>query len=134
MSYREAIRYLESFIDYEKFSNYHYQESVKLERIRNFLRLINNPQDSLKCVHVAGSKGKGSTCAFIAYILREAGFKVGLYTSPHLCDFRERIRLLKPLKQRLVKPDVFEGLIPRSCLTKSIILSLIHISEPTRPY
>jgi len=120
MSYPEAIRYLESFVNYEKFSNYKYHESIKLERIRNFLRLVDNPQDSLRCIHVAGSKGKGSTSAFLAYILREAGFKVGLYTSPHLSDFRERIRILNPAKKRLVYPDVFEGMISKLRLAKLI--------------
>lgn len=95
MIYHKTVRYLESFIDYEKIPVYPYKESLNLERIRGFLETIGNPQDALKCIHIAGSKGKGSTCAFIAYILREAGFKTGLYTSPHLSDFRERIRILR---------------------------------------
>ncbi len=95
MTYSEATHYLESLINYEKIPVYPYKESFKLERIENFLRVIGNPQRSLKCIHVAGTKGKGSTSAFIAYILRQAGFKTGLYTSPHLSDFRERIRILK---------------------------------------
>src|SRR4030042_3937322 len=94
MTYPEAIKYLESFIDYEKIPAYPYSESLKLSRIKDFLVTLDNPQDRLKCIHVAGSKGKGSTCAFVTYILREAGYKVGLYTSPHLSDFRERIRVL----------------------------------------
>lgn len=96
MTYPEAINYLESFINYEKIFRYVYIKSFKLERIKYFLKSIGNPQDCLHVIHVAGSKGKGSTCAFIAYILREAGYKVGLYTSPHLSDFRERIRILNP--------------------------------------
>ena len=94
MTYPEAIRYLESFVNYEKIPSYPYKESLKLERVKDFLKIIGEPQKSLKCIHVAGSKGKGSTCAFLAYILREAGYKVGLYTSPHLSNFRERIRIL----------------------------------------
>ena len=96
MSFAETIKYLESFINYEKIPVYPYKESLKLERIRDFLLTLGNPQDSLSCIQVAGTKGKGSTCAFIAYILRQGGFKVGLYTSPHLSDFRERIRILSP--------------------------------------
>ncbi|MBI4982424.1 MAG: bifunctional folylpolyglutamate synthase/dihydrofolate synthase [Candidatus Omnitrophica bacterium] len=96
MTYPEAINYLESFINYEKVTRYAYIKSFKLERIKYFLESIGNPQYYLRVIHVAGSKGKGSTCAFIAYILREAGYKVGLYTSPHLSDFRERIRILNP--------------------------------------
>jgi dihydrofolate synthase/folylpolyglutamate synthase len=98
MTYPQTIQYLESFINYEKIPVWPYKESLKLARIRNFLAAINNPQDDLKCIHIAGTKGKGSTCAFCAYILREAGFKVGLYTSPHLSDFRERIRILQDTK------------------------------------
>ena len=113
MTYPQAIKYLESFVNYEKFIDYPYKRSLKLERIKDFLFLIGNPQDKLRCIHVAGTKGKGSTCAFIAYILRQAGFRVGLYTSPHLSDFRERIRILE--YQRIGKSkrvlDVFEGLI-----------------------
>jgi dihydrofolate synthase/folylpolyglutamate synthase len=94
MTYPEALRYLNSFVNYEKEKDYPYRKSFKLEKMEGFLKLLKNPQESLSCLHIAGSKGKGSTCAFIAYILREAGFKIGLYTSPHLVDFRERIRIL----------------------------------------
>ncbi|MDI5887560.1 bifunctional folylpolyglutamate synthase/dihydrofolate synthase [Flavobacterium yafengii] len=54
---------------------------------------LNNPQEKLKCIHVAGTNGKGSTSHMLASILQEAGYKVGLYTSPHLKDFRERIKI-----------------------------------------
>ena len=94
MTYPEALQYLNSFVNYEKEKDYPYRKSFKLEKMEGFLKLLKNPQESLSCLHIAGSKGKGSTCAFIAYILREAGFKIGLYTSPHLVDFRERIRIL----------------------------------------
>lgn len=54
---------------------------------------LDNPQEKLKCIHVAGTNGKGSTSHMLASILQEAGYKVGLYTSPHLKDFRERIKI-----------------------------------------
>lgn len=54
---------------------------------------LNNPQQTLKCIHVAGTNGKGSTSHMLASILQEAGYKVGLYTSPHLNDYRERIKI-----------------------------------------
>jgi dihydrofolate synthase/folylpolyglutamate synthase len=54
---------------------------------------LGNPEREFKSIHIAGTNGKGSTSHFIASILQEAGYKVGLYTSPHLLDFRERIRL-----------------------------------------
>src|SRR5688572_30305480 len=55
--------------------------------------LLKNPQEKFKSIHIAGTNGKGSTSHMIASILQEAGYKVGLYTSPHLKDFRERIRI-----------------------------------------
>jgi dihydrofolate synthase/folylpolyglutamate synthase len=55
--------------------------------------LLGSPQHNFKSIHVAGTNGKGSVSHFLASILQEAGFKTGLYTSPHLKDFRERIRL-----------------------------------------
>jgi dihydrofolate synthase/folylpolyglutamate synthase len=54
---------------------------------------LDNPQKNLKCIHVAGTNGKGSTSHMLASILQEAGYKVGLYTSPHLRDYRERIKI-----------------------------------------
>src|SRR6476620_9049503 len=54
---------------------------------------LGNPEKNLKCIHVAGTNGKGSTSHMLASILQEAGYKVGLYTSPHLKDFRERIKI-----------------------------------------
>jgi len=62
-----------------------------LENTQKFLNQIDNPQKKLKTIHVAGSNGKGSTSSFIASILMESGFKVGLYTSPHFVNFNERI-------------------------------------------
>ncbi len=64
-----------------------------LEHTFHLLDSIGNPQDDLRFIHVAGTNGKGSTCAIIESILRASGKKVGLYTSPHLCRFNERIRV-----------------------------------------
>jgi len=121
--YLAAVKYLESFVNYEKLSRYSYKKSLGLKRIRSFLQLIGNPQDSFKVIHVAGSKGKGSTCAFVAYILRQAGFSVGLYTSPHLSDFRERIRILKPDQSNSRLP--FEGAI-----SKKYLAGLVDFLKP----
>ena len=123
MTYSQAIDYLKSFINYERISVWSYKKSFKLKRFRDFLAIIGSPQEGLKCVHVAGSKGKGSTCAFISYILREAGYKVGLYTSPHLNDFRERIRILshKVTRSQGHKADGdFEGMIPQKELLRLV--------------
>ena len=66
------------------------------EDLTNTIALINhlnNPHQNLKCIHIAGTNGKGSTSHMLASILHEAGYKVGLYTSPHLKDYRERIKI-----------------------------------------
>lgn len=64
-----------------------------LTNIRPLASYLGNPQDRLKCIHVAGTNGKGSTSHMLASVLQESGYKVGLYTSPHLKDFRERIKI-----------------------------------------
>ncbi|MDG1790695.1 MAG: Mur ligase family protein, partial [Flavobacteriaceae bacterium] len=64
--------------------------------LSNTIKLVNylgNPQDDFKSIHVAGTNGKGSTSHMMASVFQEAGYKVGLYTSPHLKDFRERIKI-----------------------------------------
>lgn len=73
------------------FSLHNFGIKLGLDNIRAFLEHISNPEKSLKTFHIAGSNGKGSTSAFIASILFEAGYKVGLYTSPHFVRFNERI-------------------------------------------
>lgn len=93
MTYQEALKYLGSFINYEKKDKYDYKSSFRLDRIKKIASLLGNPQEGIKSIHVAGTKGKGSTAAIIHSILKSAGFRVGLYTSPHLISFRERIRI-----------------------------------------
>lgn len=68
---------------------------LELDTILNILRFLNHPQKNYQVVHVAGTNGKGSTATYIAAILRQAGFKTGLYTSPHLIRFNERIMVNK---------------------------------------
>ncbi|MGL1890319.1 MAG: bifunctional folylpolyglutamate synthase/dihydrofolate synthase [Spirochaetaceae bacterium] len=67
------------------------KRGYRLDKMEHLLELFNNPQDSYNIIHVAGSKGKGSTCGFLASILDSAGLKTGVYSSPHLLDYRERI-------------------------------------------
>lgn len=116
MTYSQVKEYLYSFINYENLYQYSYKQSFKLERFKEFLNTIDNPQSKLKVIHIAGSKAKGSVCIFIANILKQAGFKVGLYTSPHLIDFRERIRILyksrvilRKVQDRLKNPERSRG-------------------------
>jgi dihydrofolate synthase/folylpolyglutamate synthase len=107
MDFDSATSYINSFINFEKIPKYKYTSSFKLERMSAILEELGNPHLKLKTLHVAGSKGKGSTCIIIASILKEAGYRVGLYTSPHLIDFRERIRVLG--EGRIVEDEELEG-------------------------
>lgn len=81
----------------------------KLDRIRALLNILGNPQDSLRCVHIAGTKGKGSTCEMVTAALGACGYAVGLFTSPHLVDVRERVRI----NDRLVTQSDFARLTGR---------------------
>jgi dihydrofolate synthase/folylpolyglutamate synthase len=83
--YQKALR----FIDERQ----HFGIKLGLHNIQALAEQLGNPQDRFLTVHVAGTNGKGSTSSFIAGILRANGYKVGLYTSPHLADYRERIRI-----------------------------------------
>lgn len=93
-SYNKALDYLYSFVDY---SLKHTSELVKaefnLDRMRDLMALLGNPELQYPTIHVAGTKGKGSTSVFMATALKAAGYKTGLYTSPHLQDFCERIQV-----------------------------------------
>lgn len=93
-TYDETIAFLVCAIDYEKISDYNYDSSsFNLERMTNLLNFAGNPHDGLKTIHVAGTKGKGSTSIMISSILMNAGLKVGLFTSPHLINMEERIKI-----------------------------------------
>ncbi|MBN1405528.1 MAG: bifunctional folylpolyglutamate synthase/dihydrofolate synthase [Candidatus Omnitrophica bacterium] len=95
MNYSQAIKYLNSFQNLEKKPFFDYKKSFRLKRFYKLCDIIGHPQDSFKSILIAGTKGKGSTCAMLHSILTEAGYKTGLYTSPHLIDVRERIKLNK---------------------------------------
>ncbi len=85
MTVQEAIAYIE---------NYTWSTSkMGLERTEELLAAMGDPHRKLRFVHVTGSNGKGSTCAMVESVLRQAGYITGLYTSPHVCDFNERIRV-----------------------------------------
>ena len=64
-----------------------------LENIATYLKEMGSPQSAYKTIHVSGTNGKGSTSAMIEAVLRSQGYRTGLYTSPHLIDFRERIKV-----------------------------------------
>jgi len=92
--YGRALRFLSSLTDHERLRIVRYTaENFDLGRMRSLLRRMDNPHEDFRSVHVAGTKGKGSTCVMTAAMLQACGYKVGLYTSPHLVDIRERIRI-----------------------------------------
>jgi len=101
MAYRGAIEYLHSLTDYEKQRLERYTpEALDLSRVERLLAALGNPHRAYPVVHIAGTKGKGSTAALIESALRVAGYRTGFYTSPHLHTFRERIRVAGALIAR----------------------------------
>jgi dihydrofolate synthase/folylpolyglutamate synthase len=91
LSYEEALAFWFGRINYEQRTPG--PTDLKLDRMRTLLGLLGDPQEKLRIVHVAGSKGKGSTSAMLESILRQAGYRTGLFTSPHLCQVEERIQV-----------------------------------------
>lgn len=90
--YKQTLDYLFAQLPmYQRVGASAYKEG--LDGILHLCERLGNPQNQLRCVHIAGTNGKGSTSHFLASVLQEAGFKTGLYTSPHLVDFRERIKI-----------------------------------------
>ena len=91
-TYQQATDYLFQSTDYERMAKFRYSErELNLARMARLLEHAGAPQRGLRIIHIAGTKGKGSTAAMVTAILRRAGYDVGLYTSPHLACVRERI-------------------------------------------
>lgn len=90
--YTRALKFLSGLTDHERLRIVRYNtQNFDLERMRTLLKKLGNPHEQFRSVHIAGTKGKGSTCTMLAAMLQANGYKVGLYTSPHLLDVRERI-------------------------------------------
>ncbi len=94
LDYEQTLEYLYSFVDYSLTHDLqNLPEKFDLERMRQFMGYLGNPHENYPIIHIAGTKGKGSVCAFCASALQAAGFRTGLYTSPHLQDYAERIQI-----------------------------------------
>jgi len=134
MNYCQAEGYLLSFTDYEKIPGIAYTAAnYDLRRMKKLLQPLGNPHLETKTVHIAGTKGKGSTAAMIAKVLTTAGYKTGLFTSPHLHTLRERIRIndtmiseadfaalvtkLKPIVEKVNKESAYGALTTFEILT-----------------
>ncbi len=92
-NFSQVTEYLDSFTYTDRSSAPGLIRNVRLERMENLLHHLGNPEKSFKSIHLAGSKGKGSTATFLSVLLKAAGYKTGLYLSPHLSDYRERFTL-----------------------------------------
>src|SRR5256714_11964005 len=93
MNYQEALAYLYSLSDFERGGSFTHEPEENLPREAQLLEAVGNPQQTYSSTLIAGTKGKGSTAAFIERVLRQAGLRTGLYTQPDLHTFRERIRV-----------------------------------------
>lgn len=126
VDYQDAIRFLYSLVDYSLIPNLDFStEKFNLQRMVKLITLMGNPQKVYPVIHVAGTKGKGSTAAILTSILQSAGYRVGLFTSPFLFDFCEQIQinrvsipqrelvrqlgLLKPLLEKVQGITTFEA-------------------------
>lgn len=108
MTFQEALDYVWSLVNFETRPP-ETREPYTLDRFREFLRRLENPHERFATIHIAGSKGKGSTSAVIEAVLRAAGYRVGFYTSPHLHTPLERIRILG----RMIPEEEFIALVER---------------------
>lgn len=108
MDYKKALSYLYSLSDFERSGIYTRNREENLSREARLLEALGDPQRNYSCTLIAGTKGKGSTAAMIERVLREAGWRTGLYTQPDLHTFRERIRV----SGHLISEEEFAELLP----------------------
>ncbi len=115
-TYKAALNYLSSLVNYEQGGRLGYNSTnFNLSRMTRLLAALDNPQREFKTVHVAGTKGKGSTAAMVAAMLQGNRLKVGLYTSPHILTVRERIAI----NGDMVSESKFTKLVDAICRVKS---------------
>jgi len=107
--YQQALDYIYSLIDYERDPQPRAKARYDLRRVEELLARIGNPHLAARTVHIAGTKGKGSVAAMVASVLTASGYSTGLYTSPHLHTFNERIRI----DDRLISDDELTALVEK---------------------
>ena len=104
MTYEQAVEKIHSLLTFGS--------RPGLDRMRIFLERLGNPQDKLKYIHIAGTNGKGSVCAVLSAVLAEAGYKTGLFISPYITDFRERIQIDNQMISKEILADAVEKTFP----------------------
>ncbi|MDQ6693930.1 MAG: bifunctional folylpolyglutamate synthase/dihydrofolate synthase [Chloroflexota bacterium] len=125
MNYQDAIDYINSFVDYEKEPGMGRDDGLEgLDRVRLLMRLLGNPQRHFNSIVVAGTNGKGSVSAVMESILRQDGYRTGLYTSPHLHTFRERIRV----DGEMISPA---DLAHYTEVVQEVVSRIIRLMEPS---
>ncbi|HNT55138.1 MAG TPA: folylpolyglutamate synthase/dihydrofolate synthase family protein [Anaerolineaceae bacterium] len=120
-AYQQSLDYLYSFVDYSLTHNLRFSpEKFDLARMHDLMARLDNPHQQYPVIHVAGTKGKGSTAAMIAAVLQSAGYRVGFYTSPHLEDFNERIQVNGESISRADLVDLVAQLRPHAAAVERI--------------
>lgn len=113
-NYEQAIEYLFSRVNFERLAGALYSaDDFKLDRMRTFLERLGDPQEAIPAIHIAGTKGKGSTAAFIASILTASRIRTGLFTSPHISAFEERLAV--------------DGVVPRPAELAELVNSIAEV-------
>lgn len=126
-SYEQAIQFLFGRINYEQITADSLSaRDFKLERMRRLLDLLGNPQNAIPAVHIAGTKGKGSTAAMVAAILSAAGLRAGLFTSPHMDVFEERLTING-------RPPAAEELVELLNVVAEAVTAMEHGPRVERP-
>lgn len=121
-SYSQAMKWIADRIDYEKIRPRKSSRHFRLERMTALLEAIDSPQERIPVVHIAGTKGKGTTAAILHSILVASGIKTGLFTSPHLHRFEERMRVEHDLPTEAQVTDLVRELVAQLGVTKSPIV------------
>ena len=116
MTFDEACRYIDQIPRFTK--------KTRLENTENLLLRLNHPEDCFRVIHVAGTNGKGSVCAYLDRILREEGLRTGLFTSPHLVDVRERFRICGQMISEEQFTEAFEEVL--GCVRRMQADGLMH--------
>ncbi len=123
-TYEEALEFLFSNTNYENAKRFRYNtDTFNLDRMYRLLDHLKDPHEKLVAIHVAGTKGKGSTCTMLASMLTANGYKTGLYTSPHVLDIRERIQI----DGQMITEEEMTKLIKKA----AVVVKSMHDDPPT---